>query len=195
MPKIKDIEPYIYNVLKKFKKAEGIKNLYIWGSYARNIDKLNYRIRDIDILARTNFHSGDLLSIDNNIIKDICTDKYLENQGYDPFAIKFSKSFLGLTKYNIDCWAISSDRELLHWGPIYVNKEESEDASKEAEKYAFKITGVNRKKINKLSENNRNNWYNHYSNYINKCFKDMPTGWYKTENIKIKEIISKAIKI
>ncbi len=195
MPKVKDIKPYISEVLKNFKHTEGIKSLYVWGSYAKNIDKLNYRVRDIDILAKTKFHSGDLVAIDNKIIKEISSDNYLENQGYDPFAVKFSKKFLNLTKYNIDCWAISSDRKLVHWGPVSINEKESEDINKEAEKHSENITGLSRKNINKSSEYIRKSWYNHYSNYMDKCFGDMPTGWYKMEEIKVREIISKAIKI
>ena len=194
MPKIKDIKPYISNSLKDFKKTPGIKNIYIWGSYSQNIDKPEYRIRDIDVLSKTIFHSGDLISIDNKIIKELCSDNYLENQGYDPLAVSFSKKFLKIAK-NIDCWAISSDRKLLHWGPIFVNKKESEEMKIEAENYANKLTGIERKKVNKSSEHVRKNWYNSYFKYVNQCFEDMPTGWYKTENIKIKDITSKAIKI
>ncbi len=194
MPKIKDIKPYISASMSDFKKMDGVKSVYLWGSYSENIDKPNHRIRDIDVLARTKFHSGDLISIDNKIVKEICSIRYLENQGYDPASVYFSKKFLKLAKY-IDCWAISSDRKLLHWGPIFVNKKESEDMNVEAEIYASKLTGVERKKINKSSETVRKNWYNNYYKYINQQFKDMPTGWYKTENIKIKDITSKAVKI
>lgn len=194
MPRIRDIQPHISNALVDFKKTYGVKTIYIWGSYSEHIDKPNYRVRDIDILSKTTFHSGDLVSIDNKIIQDICSNRYLENQGYDPMAVHFSKKFLKIAKC-IDCWAISSDKKLLHWGPIFVNKKESEELNKDAEDYAHKLTGIERKKVNKSSEHVRKNWYNSYSKYVNQCFKDMPTGWYKTENIRIKDIISKAIKI
>ncbi len=195
MPKIKDIKPYITNAVSSLKNVQGVKSLYIWGSYAKNINKPNFRVRDIDILAKTKFHSGDLLAIDNKIVKALCSDNYLENQGYDPLAIKFSNKFLTLSKYNIDCWAISRDRKLVHWGPICVNKKESEDVSKEAEQYANKTTGTERRKINKYAEHERANWYNHYCRYLDQCFEGMPTGWYKTEDIKVGEITSQAIKI
>ena len=195
MPQIKDIKPYVSGYLYELRNTEGVNSLYAWGSYSKNINKPHYRVRDIDIIARTKYHSGDLISIDNKIIKEICSDRYLENQGYDPLVVKFSKKFLTLTKYNIDPWAISSDRKLVHWGPIFINKKESEEMNKEAEQFANHLTGTERKKINKLSEHIRNNWYNHYSNYMDKYFKDMPTGWYKTEDIKIGQIISKASKI
>jgi predicted nucleotidyltransferase len=189
MPKIKDIKPYIYAILNNFKKANNIKNIYIWGSYARNINKPNYRVKDIDVLIKTNFNSGDLLSVDNNIIAEICSNNYLENQGYDPKTVKFSKNFLKLSKYNVDCWVTSSDRKLIHWGPIIANKEE-------AEQYATKITGDSCKKINYSSENIRKNWYNTYCHYIdNKYFQGMPTGWYKIDSVKIKDLTLNSIKI
>ena len=195
MPKIKDVQPHIKEIVSSLKNAEGVKSMHIWGSYSKNIDKPNTRIKDIDILARTSFHSGDLLAIDNKIVKSICSNSYLENQGYDPSAIKFSKQFLTFAKYNVDCWAISEDRKLVHWGPICVNKKESEDINKEAERYASKNTGTEKKKINKSAEHVRKNWYKHYCSYLDQCFEGMPTGWYKTEDIKVREILSQTIKI
>jgi len=195
MPKIKDVKPYITATVFSLKEVEGVKSLYLWGSYADNINKPNFRVKDIDVLAKTQFNSGDLLSIDNKIVKSYCSDNYLENQGYDPLTVKFSKKFLAFTKYNIDCWAISKDRKLVHWGPIPTNKKESEDINKEAEYYANKSTGTERKKIYKSAENLRKNWYNHYCHYLNRYFEGMPTGWYKTEDIKIKEIIAQTIEV
>ena len=196
MPRIKDIKPYIFDILGEFKKTAGIRDLYVWGSYAKNMDNISYRVKDIDILAKTKFNSGDLISVGENIIKDLCSDSYLEKQGYDPSTVKFSKAFLNLEKYNVDCWVISCDRKLLHWGPIITDKRETKDINKEAEEYASNISGKTFKKVNKSSEKIRENWYNHYCSYIDRCFEDQPTGWYKTENsIKVKEILSEAIKI
>ena len=195
MPKIKDVKPHIKEFVSSLKNVNGVKSMHIWGSYARNVKKPNTRIKDIDVLARTSFHSGDFLAIDDKIIKSICSDNYLENQGYDPSVIKFSKQFLTLTKHNVDCWALSGDRKLMHWGPICMNKKDAEDTNKEAEKYAFKNIGIEKKKISTLSEHARENWYNHYCHYLDQYFEGMPTGWYKTENIKIKDVLSQTIKV
>lgn len=194
MPRVKDIKPNISGALDKFKNIDGIKTLYIWGSYARNIDIPDFRVRDIDILAKTKFNSGDLLAIDEKIIASNYSDTYLEDQGYDPNSIKFSKEFLNLSKH-IDCWAISADRKLLHWGPVPVNLNDSHCFNKEAEDYASRNVGMNRKKINKSSEKHRKNWFNHYVKYVDNYFEGMPTGWYKTEDIKIQDITSQAIKL
>jgi hypothetical protein len=195
MPKIKDIKPHIINTISLLKDEDGVKSLHLWGSYSKNIDKPNFRVKDIDVLAKTQFHSGDLLAIDNKIANSICSDSYLENQGYDPQTVKFSKKFLSLKKYNVDCWAISSDRKLLHWGPVCMNRKESEEINKEAENYANKTTGTEKKKVTKAAEHVRKNWYNHYCHYLDQCFDGMPTGWYKTEDIKVRDIISQTIKI
>jgi len=194
MPKIKDVMPYINEAVSSLKHVDGVKSVHIWGSYAKNIKKPNTRIKDVDILAKTNFHSGDLLAVDKGIVESISTDNYLENQGYDPLAIKFSQKFLTFSEYNVDCWAISRDRKLVHWGPICTNKQESEHIGREAEKYAYNNVGI-KKDISKSAEHVRNNWYNHYCSYLNQCFEGMPTGWYKAEDVKVREIISQAIKI
>ena len=195
MPKIKDVKPHIASLLDGFKSTDGVKDLYIWGSYARNIDKPSFRIRDIDVLAKTAFNSGDLLAIDRKIIDASYTDEYLEDQGYDPLSVKFSKKFVELTKRNIDCWAISNDRKLLHWGPILVNAADSISVNKEAENYASSFVGMSRTKVSKSSEQYRRNWFEHYVKYVDKCFEGMPTGWYKAEDIKVRDITSQAIKI
>ncbi len=195
MPRIKDVAPNINNLFKDILSDDNVKGIYVWGSYSKNISKPNFRIKDVDIICRTKLHSGDLISINDEIISDLCTDRYLEKQGYDPSTVKFSKNFVNIKKYNIDHWAISGDRKLLHWGAILENKENSENLNNEAEEYVIKKTGLNRKKINRASKNNRKNWYEMYSSYINKNFENMPTGWYQVEDMRIKDILKNAIKI
>ncbi len=195
MPRIKDVKPHLSNIVESIRNLEGIKYIYAWGSYVENHSSPNFRVKDIDIIVETDFNSGDLLAVDDKIIKENNVKEYLEEQGFYPPAIKFSKSFVELTKYNVDHWAISSDHKLLHWGPILVNKEESDEMNKEAEDYTLKQTGYNRSKINKSSEDTRKNWYKIYYNYINQNFTNMPSGWFKTEDVHIKEILAKTIKI
>ena len=195
MPTIRDVSPHLTLLMSDLKKADGVKGIYIWGSFSRNIDNIDHRLIDIDVLARTCFNSGDLLSINNDVINTSFCDDDLEIQGYDPLAIKFSKEFIKLSKYNIDHWAISSDRKLLHWGPTGLNQEESIEMKKEALSYANKQTGILYKKLNKTSDSERRRWYKHYYHHINKNSEGMPTGWYKTEAVKIKTLISNAIKI
>ncbi len=195
MPRIKDVKPHIPRTIKQLLSVDGMKGIYIWGSYARNINNPNHRLKDIDVLVETKFVSGDLLAIDNKIINANYDDEFLENQGFSPYAIKFSKCFTNLKKYNVDCWAISSDKSLLHWGPILKSKTETDLLNKEAEEYASQLTGIAPKKIQRASEKNRNNWFNIYCHYKEKCFDGMPSGWYKTDEIRIKNLLHRTIKI
>ncbi len=195
MPRIKDIKPYINSLFKELKKSDNIKNIYIWGSYSKNINKPNFRVKNVNIICRTNLNNGDLISINNDIISEFCTDNYLEKQGYDPQTVKFSKEFINIKKYNIDHWAISVDRKLLHWGPIFENRKNSDELNNLAEKYTIKKTGLNRSKINRASENKRKNWYELYSSYMNKNFENMPSGWYLVEEMRIKDILKDTIKL
>ena len=195
MPKVKDIKSHVKNIFKQIKSISGVKSLYVWGSYYRNYNKQNFRVKDIDILIKANFNSGDLISVDNNIINKICTDKYLEEQGYDSSAVKFSKNLNDFLKFNIDPWVISSDKKLLHWGPIIVNKKEADSMNREAEKYALSQTGYNRKKINISASNLRKNWYGHYYHYMNNYFSDMPSGWYQSDEKTTSHIYKKAKKV
>ncbi len=195
MPRIKDVEPHLQEMFKDISSMKQVKGLYAWGSYSENIKNPNFRVKDIDIIARTKFDSGDLIAIDEEIIRESNSRETLENQGYDPLAVSFSKRFIDINKFNVDHWALSSDRKLLHWGAVLVNKEESDSMNKEAEEYAIKITGMNRKKINRSSDIDRKSWYQIYHAYIQRQFEDMPSGWYKVEDMKIKDILNNTIKI
>lgn len=195
MPKIKDIRPHVYSIIENFKKEVKIKDVYIWGSYANNILDSEHRLKDIDILAKTKLLSDDLLAVDDKIIKSNYPDDFLENQGYNPKAIKFSQYFTSLSKYNIDCWAISSNNKLLHWGPTLTDYVDSKNINNDAEEHAIKVTGLNINKLNKSSEKTRKNWYDAYCGYKNQYLENMPTGWYELDKVKIKEILSTAILV
>jgi len=195
MPKIKDIKKHLSATIEEIRTSKDVSSLYVWGSVAENFDIPNFRVRDIDIIASIDFHSGDLISIDNEILKQNSSNEELENQGYSPEAIKFSNDFLKLKKYNIDHWVISSDNKLLHWGPISSNKEESDEISKEASEHASKEVGCCRSKIHKASQEIRENWYNEHHEYLMRFFSDMPSGWYLSDSDDIQSVIDKSIKI
>ena len=194
MPKIKDVKKHLSATIEGIKKSDGVLSLYVWGSVAENFDIPNFRIRDIDIIATTDFHSGDLISIDKEILEEKYSEEELENQGYSPEAIKFSNDFLELKKYNVDHWVISSDNKLLHWGPISPSKEESDEISKEASEHASKEVGLCRDKIHKASLAVRENWYDEHHKYLMRLFSDMPSGWYLSDSDDVQGIIDRAIQ-
>jgi len=195
IPKIKEVKSFLPEISNIIKKIGGVEKVYIWGSYAKHYYNSNFRIKDLDIIVKTNINSQDLISTDEEIIKKRCTNRYLEKLGYVPLSVKFTKKFTEFKKYNIDHWAISSDKKLLHWGPIVANKEEADDIIKEAENYTKLQTGLDRKKINSFSEKKRKNWYKFFCNYINNYFIDMPSGWYQSTENNIEIILKQAIRI
>lgn len=194
MPKIKDVKKHLSKTIEEIKKSDDVSALYVWGSVAENFDIPNFRIRDIDIIAMTDFHSGDLVAIDKEILEQKYSEEELENQGYNPTAIKFSNRFLELKKYNVDHWVISSDNKLLHWGPIPPSREEADEINKEASEHASKESGYCRDKIHHASLAVRENWYEEHHNYLNRLFSDMPSGWYLSDSDDIQGIIDRAIQ-
>ena len=195
MPRIKDVQPHLSEIVSSLKNIEGVRDIFVWGSYADNIHNENFRLRNIDILARTRFFSDDLLSVDKNIIKEAIKIEELEDSGYDPQCVEFSQKFTQLSQYNINHWTISSDKKLLHWGPISESFKEGFSINNDAHKYALKETGISRNQLNLTSEKNRNNWYNCFSKYIKNYTENMPSWWYKIEDVVIKDVLKKAIKI
>lgn len=194
MPKIKDIKPHLNKIAEELSEIDGINGVYIWGSYVDNITNPSHRIKDLDIIVATNFDSGDLLSVNNEILESSKTKDILIEEGFNPVVVKFSKDLLLFNKYSIDKWAISSDKAFLHWGAMPTNKEEADELKKEAESHAFFVTGINKNKLNRISNNDRQNWYNNYYDYMSKYFSDMPTGWYQSED-NLSEILKKSIKL
>ncbi len=194
-PRIKDIKPYISKIAKEIKGIDEVKSLYLWGSCHNNFDNPDFRVKDIDIIAKVDFESGDLISINEDIKSRDPSDKYLEEEGFFPAAIKFSQKYIDIAKYSVDHWAISSDKKLLHWGPILRTKEESIEIKKEAENYAEEETGYNKEKVVKSSQKIKNSWYKHHEYYINRYLSGMPSGWYQSSEEDIREILKKTRKL
>ena len=194
MPKIKEITKSLPLVAEKLKAIPRLKSAYVIGSYVTYKNNPNQRIRDIDIVIKTSFHSEDMMAIDNEIIKLSGKKEYLEEQGFDPEAIKFSQNLINAKEDIWNLWVISKDKKLLHWGPIPENIEELNIVNKNAEEYAHKTTGFNLSKMKKLSEIKRKNWYNVYKNYLNTYFSNMPLGWYQS-NTSVKHILDSSIRL
>jgi len=194
MPKIKEITKSLPLVAEKLKAIPRLKSVYVIGSYVTYKNNPDQRIRDIDIVIKTSFHSEDMMAIDNEIIKLSGKKEYLEEQGFDPEAIKFSQNLINAKEDIWNLWVISKDKKLLHWGPIPENIEELNIVNKNAEEYAHKTTGFNLSKMKKLSEIKRKNWYNVYKNYLNTYFSNMPLGWYQS-NTSVKHILDSSIRL
>ena len=140
MPTIITVEANIDNIAKKISAINGVKSVLAWGSFVKNAQKKYSVIRDLDIIAVSNIFSEDLLSITND---NICSPfnlsvTELEDEGFAPKAVKFTKAFINIKDYNVDHWAISSDKKLLHWGAFIENKDHWEEIKEQAEKHEKK---------------------------------------------------------
>ena len=195
MPKVKDILPSAYKLAKDLEKTEGIQEIYIWGSCAANANKPNYRIKDLDILIKTSFHAEDLISIDYNATQQDKNDEKLQEEGFDPKSVKFSKKIASLKNPLTDFWALSGDHKLIHWGAIFTDKLDSDNLKKDAETFAENKSGVSLRKINKAPEIKRKHWYALFHDYYLNQISGMPSGWYQSEQKDAKNILEKCIKI
>jgi predicted nucleotidyltransferase len=195
IPKIKDVEPYLKEAAKNLSANPQIKNIYVWGSVAEKFSDKEHRIKDIDILIECNFNSGDLLAIDNNNEGALkIARNELEDLGFNPEAVDFTKTILRHKIPSIDFWAISNDKKLLHWGPITETVEEWKQVRKEAEEKAEALTGIKKKEIIRASETDRKKWHAHYEKYIHDYSNGCPQGWYSSQN-NVDKIFEKAIRL
>lgn len=195
MPTVGDAEPYIQTMAKELAAVNGVKSVYVWGSFAENIKKPKYNIKDVDLLVVCNFDSGDLLAIDKTPFGAFETpEDELEDQGFDPLAVAFTKKYLKYSQYNIDQWALSKDRKLLHWGPLTDSVEEWKSLRKSAEDNAKSVTGLSRKQLCKASEDQRQRWRDAYDKVVQDFISGGPIGWYAAESVE-EDILDKAIRL
>lgn len=195
MPTIKDTMPYVLQAAQSISSLPEVKNVYVWGSFADNIKNDKYNVKDIDILVECNINSGDLLAIDKTYggAFDIAISS-LEDEGFDPDAVAFTKGYLNFGQFNIDQWAMSSDNVLLHWGPITETIEEWKNLRSSAEKEAKSITGLFRKSLCTATEDMREKWKAAYDSVIQDFISGGPVGWYASKDSTDK-ILDKAIKL
>lgn len=171
-------------------KCNGVKGTYIWGSLGKNFNNDNYRVRDIDLVIKTAFHSGDLLAIDKDILDQGIRSDKLEEDGFNIDAITLSKKIIYTDCPFLDKWVISSDNKLLHWGCFIQDMNESENMQQDANNHAKEKTGFGRDKITKVNNKVRENWYREYNNYIKRQTPDIPEGWYLSDIEKADLIIN-----
>lgn len=193
LPTVSDTKQSLSRLVDSIRGIAGVKDIYIFGSLVDNFDKPNHRIKDIDVIIKTPFHSEDLVAINHKSI--LCSASYLEDEGYDPAAVKFSKDLKTIDNtVPVDVWVFSSDKRMLHWGPMISTRQEADELNKEASEYATKKTGFNLKKIQTANYIKRKNWYSIYRRYIQAQLGDMPSGWYSSEE-NISSILKNAIKL
>lgn len=194
MPCVKDVTPYVGEVCAGIKQVPGVTAVYLFGSYAQNQSKPSFVVKDVDVIAQTTFNSGDLMAIDNSRYSALrIRPDELEEQGFDPQAVAFTKRFLAYQQYNIDHWATSSDGKLLHWGAIPDTREDWLELHEQAEKSANESTGIKRQNLgSKIAK--KKEWKTAYDNYIARFISKGGGGWFPSET-DVAEVIASAVRI
>ncbi len=196
LPTIEEMSSTIEEIAKNISSVKGIRGVYAWGPYAEQIDNKNHRIKCIDILADCKFHSGDLLAIDDGDPLgplSISADD-IEASGFDPLAVKFTETCIRSQKPNIDLWALSKDKKLLHWGPIPETVEEWKELRKQAEEYAKEVTATTKKLLSSANIDIRSQWNEAYNSMIREFVNGSPIGWYES-NADIDKVMAEIRKI
>ena len=194
-PTIENALPYIKEAANDIIRIKGVTSVHAFGSFAENINNKKAAIKDIDLLVKCNFNSGDLLAIDKteNGPFNIKTSE-LEYEGFNPLAVSFTNKYLKFSQYNIDQWAISKDKKVLHWGPISEKISEWKDMRKQAEEEAYSISGISQNRLCKANTSQREKWIESYNNYIFNFISDEPVGWYSSDS-SIENVMDNSIKL
>jgi len=179
MPTVQSITEHLPKLACRVYGIDNVQSVLLWGSVAQNLQKPNYMPKDLDIIAVTNFYSEDLASITNDDNSPFnMTRDALEDDGYDPDAVDFTKRYINIKDFNIDHWALSSDNKLLHWGATIEDQQEWMEIKQEAETYANDLSPTAYNKLHKASNTRKQNWLLNYNQYINKFLSQAPEGWY-----------------
>jgi hypothetical protein len=181
-PRVKYVKDYLHKVAKIIKQFNGVKHVYVWGSYLQKKDNPSAILKDLDLIASTTFLFEDLNAIiDNEDSPLTIKESQLEDEGFDPKAVKFTKSFLDLTHTYVDPWVLSCDKKILHWGPVVEDQEEWREIRDEADNYATFEMGLKKKQLKKASQPTKDRWLVLHDHYINKYLKGIPNGWYELQ--------------
>lgn len=196
MPTIKELEPLVMDGSKKISSLPGVNEVIAWGNYAENIKNKNAPIREVELLVKCSFDSGDLLTILKGPMGpfDIPFNE-LEEEGFNPQAVKFTKGLLKSCEFNADYWCMSSDNKFLHWGPVSDTIEEWKTLRKKAEEEASLKTGFCRKTLKNASQQDSQEWIKIYENTLRLFIDKGPLGWYQSSVSEADNILAPSIKI
>lgn len=191
MPKISQVKSELDNIANNIQKIPSVNEVRVWGSFLKNIRNNDFALSDLDIIAVVDIFSEDLVSIMDDAPENLfkMTETELEDSGYDPQSVIFTYKYSQIDTFDIDHWAISKDKKLLHLGPITTDKKEWEEIKKEAESYANRCTGVRR--FNLKSEGQKLDWYNNYKQHFSQHLEQMPHGWYISDQ-EVSEVLKES---
>jgi len=195
LPTVGSVLPNVEKAAAEISALNGISGVFAWGSLAENITDKTSSIKDIDILVTCDFDSGDLLAIEKGPAGPFSIkSSELEEEGFNPLAVAFTKRFVRSAGFRVDYWALSKDDKLLHWGPITDSVEEFKELRKDAEEKVSKKLELERKNLHKASAAKRQNWLDQYTESIRSCVASGPLGWYMA-SASSEEILCNAVKL
>ncbi|MFW6172386.1 MAG: hypothetical protein ACOC5T_01390 [Elusimicrobiota bacterium] len=188
MPTVGEILSHLPNITYSLYDIDEVKSVYLWGSTFQNIDNHKFVPKDLDIVVTTDIFSEDLTAITDDSNSPFLLKKaILEEEGYDPQAVEFTKKYIAIKDFDIDHWVISIDKKILHWGPTIENVDDWQEIKKEAEEYSNTLSPVVYKKLYKASKKDKKQWLTNYSQYINQFLSQAPKGWYMSA-IKVSDV-------
>lgn len=194
MPTISEVSQYVDEICREIRAIDGVKSVYLWGSYVEHKDQPNYAIKDIDIIAATSFDVGDLLAIDNTRTSALRINPLdLEDEGFNPVSVNFTKKFISYAKYNTDHWSVASNGSLVHWGAMPETREEWSILHAESEQRANETCNVNRDKLYKCDSDKKREWRQIYESHIANFLSKKASGWCLSDHkfAEIKETVRK----
>jgi len=195
LPTVESVLPGVEKAATEIAALNGINEVFAWGSLAENITNKTSSIKDIDILVTCDFDSGDLLAIEKGPTGPFSIkSSELEEEGFNPLAVAFTKQFVKSAGFRVDYWALSRDDKLLHWGPITDSVEEFKELRKDAEEKVSKKLNLERKNLHKASATKRQSWLDQYTEEIRSCVASGPLGWYMAL-ASSEEILCNAVKL
>jgi len=196
MPTVRELEPMLKESSVKISSLPGVEELLTWGTYAECIRNKETPIREVELLVKCSFDSGDLLAIEKGPMGPFNIPfRDLEEEGFNPKAVKFTKGLLKACEFNVDYWCLSSDKQMLHWGPVADTIDEWRDLRKKAEEEAEAKTGYCRKTLKKASQQEAQEWIQLYENTLRLFIDKGPLGWYQASVEENDDLLKSAIKL
>lgn len=195
MPTVKDVTASVKEAADALRSMRGVKGIHAFGSYAENHSNPKFNLKDVDLLVECSFESGDLLAIDSGPCSALNMPREdLEDEGFDPHCVAFTKQCLKMRKTGFDMWAVASDGVILHWGSMPESVEEWREIRRKAESEANRVTQLKRPQLCTASEAERTKWRATYEETMQSLVSDGPLGWYSSTAAP-SSILEKAMRL
>lgn len=196
MPTVEELEPLLKESAQIISNLPGVEEVRAWGTYAECSHQKKTPIREVDLLIKCSFNSGDMLAIEKGPMGPFSLPySELEEEGFNIKAINFTKKLLKSCQFNAEFWSLSSDNKLLHWGPVSDTIDEWKEIRKNAEEKAETETGLTIKTIKQATQEQAKEWIQLYENALRVFINKGPIGWYQSYCPENQELLESSIKL